>query len=146
MSRRTANLLLIGLLLILELVWSANTQAVHAAPAPALRYLQVTHVRSQRTSWEPIPASQFSTVNDHGGNWLQVQTAELGYGSNPIAMFNGQRMTRVASSPILNSSRIVEGWYYVWQINTNVTSGTFTYQNTSTNSPWNTMSDRVFIK
>lgn len=146
MSRRIWHLLFVGFLLTLEFFWSAQIQSVSAAPAPPLTYLQVTYVRSQMKPWEYIRDSQFSTVNDHGGTWLEVETAELGYGTNLIARYNGQKMTNSANTPIVNSSRVVIGWRRVWRINTTITSGTFTYQATSMNSPWNTMSDRLSIK
>lgn len=146
MSHRILNLLFVGLLLTLELLWAAPIQTVFAAPAPPLTYLQVIYVRSQTKSWEYIPDNQFSTLNDHGGSWLEVETAELGYGTNLIALYNGQRMTNASNTPILNSSRAIIGWRRIWRISTSITNGTFTYRATSINSPWNTMSDRLSIR
>lgn len=146
MSRRILHLLFVGLLLTLELLWVVPIQPVSAAPAPPLTYLQVKLVRSQtKQSWEPINDFQLLTITDHGGGWLEVVTTEKGYGKNLIARYNQQKMTLISSTPFPPSGTI-EGWHRLWRINTTITNGTFTYQATSINSPWNTMSDRLSIK
>jgi hypothetical protein len=115
-------------------------------PAPKLTYLQVYAViSSQHPTYEYVGQNQFSTVYDHGGAEMYVVTAELGYGNNPIAQMNGARLTQFRSQAIVDSSGTVIGWYRWWNSN-GIQGGRFTYQNTSTNYPWNTMSDWLDIR
>lgn len=117
-----------------------------AAPAPALSYLQVLAVASANSpTWEYVVRDQFLTNVDHGGAWLYIATEERGYGYTPVAKFNGVTIAQYKSDPIVENGIIV-GYIRYWYITSNTASGQFTYQNTSTNSPWNTMSDWISIK
>lgn len=77
---------------------------------------------------------------------MYIVTAELGYGYTQIAKFNGSNLTELQSEFIdLDGDTIVDGWYTWWDASGNE-SGSFNYQNTSTNSPWKTMYDTMNIK
>ncbi|MBI3286285.1 MAG: DUF4879 domain-containing protein [Burkholderiales bacterium] len=134
---------------------------VQTLAAPALTFLQVDYVYSQKWgSYEPVSGHQTSTVNDHGGSWLWIITDELGYGDNPVATWNGGQVSLaknfVTQSICVNWARTgydipcqagqtVVGFRKYWDFTGNE-SGVFTYQNQSTNSPWNTMFDSMSIK
>lgn len=136
-----------------------STKALRTnGPAGGLVYLQVTHVHSANASWESISEWQQSTSYDHGGPAITVVTDEIGYGSNPIARFNGRQLpssSMIQQKPICaNASSVslgcspgqtIVGYRRYWLI-TGSQSGLFGYQNTSTNSPWNTMSDSLTIR
>lgn len=129
------------------------------APADPLTYVEVDYVGSSTQGWEPIAVDAFSTSKDHGGATLLVRVIEVGYGTNPIAEMNGS---------ILSSSKNYENTRLCWNFSGYLTfdcqagmliagyaryydlsgnqSGTFEYQNTSINSPWNTEYDRLYIQ
>lgn len=119
---------------------------VAAAPAPALTYLQIVAVASANSpSWEYVGRDQLLTNVDHGGAWLYIATQERGYGFTPVAKYNGVTVAQDSSDPIVENGLVV-GYTRYWYITQNTANGQFTYQNTSTNSPWNTMSDWINIK
>lgn len=73
-------------------------------------------------------------------------TAELGYGHVRTAKINGVHLKEYDRLPIdTNGDTIVDGWYILWHAS-GYENGAFTYQNTSSNAPWNTMSDNMYIK
>jgi hypothetical protein len=116
-----------------------------SAPAPQLTYLEAYAViSSQHPTYEYLSQYQYSTSSDHGGANLYIVTIEYGYGSNPIARLNGGTLTQVQSQAITNSSGTIIGWFRWWDAS-GYQNGQFTYQNTSINSPWNTMYDQVSI-
>lgn len=129
------------------------------APAPSLSYLQISYVGSSNYGgWETISSSQISTVYDHGGTQLRVITDEIGYGNIPVARINGGALPSTAnyqtayicqsgSSYVTpcSSGQIIVGYRKYWKLD-GYQSGIFAYQNTSTNSPWNTLSDSISIK
>ena len=138
--------LLVGCAVVLALFSVSTPAHVAAAPAPALSYLQIVAVASANSpTWEYVGRDQFLTNVDHGGAWLYIATQERGYGFTPVAKFNGVTVAQDKSEPIVESGLIV-GYTRYWYITTNTANGQFTYQNTSTNSPWNTMSDWISIK
>lgn len=136
----------LSFMLVFVLIFSFSLASL-AAPAPALSYLEVTGViSSQSPSIENISRYQFSTTNDHGGAELYIRTIEYGYGYSRVAKMNGTVLPLYSSSTFdSNGDSIVDG-YVCWWNASGYNSGTFTYQNTSTNSPWNTMSDSITIK
>lgn len=117
------------------------------APAPPLSYLEVyAAISTQQQDYEYFSPDQLSSVYDHGGAELYIVTAELGYGHIRYAKFNGGNLEELERQHIdLDGDTIVDGWYIWWDASGNE-SGTFNYQNTSTNFPSNTMSDSIFIK
>jgi hypothetical protein len=125
----------------------AGMEQAISAPAPALSQVKVIGVISSNyPNWESIPQGNLSTQQDHGGPQLCVQTQEVGYGRNQIAQFNGNRLTERSSAPTLGAGRVVTGWTRVWCYQGSFTSGTFTFQATSINFPWNTLSTRLYIR
>ena len=120
--------------------------AATRAPAPPLTYLEsYAVISSNHPTYEYLSQSQFSTIYDHGGAEMYVVTVELGYGGNPIAQLNGSYLSQIDSLSITDAGGTIIGWYRLWNANGHQ-SGQFTYQNTSINSPWNTMSDWVMIQ
>lgn len=117
------------------------------SPAPPLTYLQIYAASStQHPDWEIFSDNQTSSVADHGGVELYIVTVELGYGSNNIARMNSSSVPLYDSASLdLDGDSIIDGWMYQWNAS-GYNSGTFTYQSTSINSPWNTMSDRMNIR
>lgn len=135
------------LCLVLSLGSAVNA---YAAPAPPLTDLQVYAVWSINSpiypEYEYFSSSQFSSIHNHGGGEMYIVTYEIGIGSNRIAKMNGQNLTAVRYDPIdLNGDRIIDGWYYYWDASA-FENGNFTYQCTSINSPYNTMSDSIYIR
>lgn len=125
----------------------AGIEQAISAPAPALSGVSVIGVISSNyPNWESIPQGNLSTQKDHGGSQLCVQTQEVGYGTNQIAQFNGNRLIERSSAAILGAGRVVTGWTRVWCYQGSFTSGTFTFQATSINFPWNTLSTRLYIR
>lgn len=121
--------------------------ASFTASAPPLTQLGMYVVESAQGGAEYITSStQFSTVNDHGGNPFYIYTYEIGYSQNRIAKLNGSMLNQVGSQAIdLNGDSIIDGYYRIWDASGH-TGGTFTYQATSINSPWNTMSTSIYIQ
>lgn len=120
------------------------------APAPPLSFLQVYAVRSSNylnfQEYEYFSENQMSSLYDHGGSQMQIVTVELGYGQQGVAKMNNIQLSLIQSRPIdLNGDYIVDGFFKWWNAN-GYQSGTFSYQNTSLNSPWNTMYDSIYIK
>lgn len=130
--------------------------AVARAPAPPLTAMWVYAVGSTDCGWE-YTAGLTTTTCNHGGAQLRSAVLEIGYGSNPVAWMNGGLLpssARYASTPVC-----VTGGYYTWPCTAGQTvvgflneynldgyqNGIFKYQNTSTNSPWNTMSVQISI-
>jgi len=115
--------------------------------APPLTELEVVAVgSSQYQGYELIAENQVRTLEDHGGAVLYIVTGEIGYGANPIARINGDSLECIDYEFIdYNDDNIVDGFYYWWDAS-GYQNGTFTYQNTSDNYPYNTMSDWIDIQ
>lgn len=117
-----------------------------AQPAPPLSSVQVGAVGSGRfPNGETINQNQFATRLDHGGNYLEVVTVEYGYSSSRVARFAGSTMRETKTQYILNGNRVV-GFLRLWRYNGNVTSGQFTYQATSSNAPFRTLSTWINVR
>jgi Domain of unknown function (DUF4879) len=133
------------------------SRRVTEAAAPRLSFLQIAFVGSSNIGWEGITALQSMTSNDHGGAQLRVVTEEIGYGNLPVARFNGSVLANsknyfteticwngsVYVIPCSAGQTIV-GYRKYWNLD-GYQIGSFSYQNKSTNSPWNTMSDSISI-
>lgn len=135
----------------------ARGAVVATGSAPALSYLQISNIGSSQVGWEAIGAAQTHTAQDHGGAQLRVVTDELGYGHVRVARFNGgvlpisanhltQRICWNGSAYVLSCSagQTVAGFRRYWKLD-GKQNGSFSYQNSSTNPPWNTMSDSISI-
>jgi Domain of unknown function (DUF4879) len=119
---------------------------VALAPAPSITQLQVYAVRSANyPSWEYLSSSQYSTTIDHGGSWMDLVTYQYGYGNNPICKLNSVNLSNWHTEYITDSAGTIIGFIYYW-IADGHQGGKWTYQDTSMNSPFNTMSDWATVK
>ncbi|MDF5713222.1 MAG: DUF4879 domain-containing protein [Rhizonema sp. NSF051] len=129
-------------------------QKAFAAPAPPLTALRVTGVYSDMGSvsgnggWEyPIPmTSSISTQYSHYGNVIGVYVCETGYGQNSIAKFNGNPMKLDRSDPQPDSSGTITGYCRLWEYDNSFNGGTFTYQASSINAPFRTLSLSFYVR
>jgi hypothetical protein len=130
--------------------------AVALAAAPPLTAMWVYAVGSTNCGWEST-AGLTTTACNHGGAQLRSAVLEIGYGASRVARMNGAVLpssAMYASTPVC-----VTGGYYTWPCTAGQTvvgflneynldgyqNGLFKYQNTSSNSPWNTMSVQISI-
>ncbi|MDI9689709.1 YolA family protein [Burkholderia cenocepacia] len=130
--------------------------AVARAPAPPLTAMWVYAVGSTDCGWE-YTAGLTTTTCNHGGAQLRSAVLEIGYGASRVAWMNSGVLpssAMYASTPVC-----ITGGYYTWPCTAGQTvvgflneynldgyqNGIFKYQNTSTNSPWNTMSVQISI-
>jgi len=112
--------------------------------AKPLSYLQVCAVYSSNCpQWEWLE-NKLSSSEDHGGAKMYIVTKELGYGNRSIAQMNGRDLKLIKTEYISQYGEII-GYYFYWDAS-GYDGGTFTYENTSMNSPWNTMSDSIYIR
>jgi Domain of unknown function (DUF4879) len=143
------------MLLALSAASLLATATVAAAPAPPLSYVQIRYVGSSTQGWEPIADGNFTTSLDHGGALMRVVTVEVGYGSSRIARMNGSVLPSSAnyqsdafcSSNFLTPcqpGQTIVGFTRYWNVD-GYPGGTFSYQSTSINYPFNTMSDTLNI-
>jgi hypothetical protein len=126
------------------------------SPAPPLTELYIYAIGSSNCDWEST-LNLSTTKCDHGGSQLRAAVLEIGYGSNSIAWMAGGILPSSAmygSTPVC----VING-YYDWPCLPGQTvvgflneytldghqNGIFKYQNTSTNSPWNTMTKQISI-
>lgn len=133
-----------------------ESELMARAPAPPLSSMWVYAVGSTDCGWEST-VGMTTTACDHGGEQLRTAVLEIGYGYNHIAWMNGGLLpssTMYSSTPVC-----VTGSNYTWPCTAGQTvvgflneynvdghqNGLFKYQNTSTNSPWNTMSVQISI-
>ncbi|UYX52454.1 YolA family protein [Bacillus thuringiensis] len=114
-----------------------------AGPAAPLSSLNVVQVESEQGGVEMINPNNFSTTRNHGGSHLYITTKEIGYGQNPFAKMNGSAVKSIGST-IIGGNPIV-GWYYKWDASGHQ-QGTFEYQKTSINYPFNTMRTSIYIQ
>lgn len=129
--------------------------SVVAAPAAPLSYVQVRYVGSSNIGWEAISDSMPSTIQNHGGAQLRVLTVEVGYGISRVAKINGTTLPSSANYQTIafcgsnfltpcSAGQTIVGYSRYWNLD-GYQGGSFYYQTTSINSPWNTMSDTLNI-
>lgn len=136
----------------------AKSGVVPFAPAPPLTQMFVYAVGSTNCGWEYMTTiGQIATTCNHGGAQLRSAVLEIGYGSIPVAWMNGGVLP--SSANYQTTLVCIVGSSYSWPCPVGSTvvgflryynldgyqSGIFRYQNTSTNSPWNTMSTQINI-
>lgn len=115
------------------------------AAAPPLTEFYVYSVSSEdQPDGEVIQHSSTvyptATVQDHGGSWLRVTTFEMGYASSRVATYNNISMKRERIQSVdLDGDRIIDGYFVTWLYEGNFSSGYFSANSKSANSPWNTM-------
>ena len=115
------------------------------AAAPPLTEFYVHGVTSENyPNGETIQHSSSvyptATVLDHGGSWLRVTTFEMGYAKSRVATFNNTPMKRERIQSVdVDGDRVIDGYFVTWLYEGDVTSGYFSANSKSANSPWNTM-------
>lgn len=125
---------------------TASAEGVRSS-APPLTYLEVyAACSSQYPNWEYFSEDQVYSVQDHGGDEMYIVTAELGYGSTRFARMNGSLLSSYNVQYIdLDGDSVIDGFFYYWDAS-GYQGGNFTYENTSSNYPWNNMSDSIRIR
>ncbi len=84
---------------------------------------------------EIINPGQVGTVNGHAGNTMTFTITEQGYGYTPVAKYNGVQLPDGPVTTITDSRGIVTGFTRQFTYSGSyVSGGTFTYQNTPSNS------------
>jgi len=139
--------------------WVA-AQSGQKAPAPPLSLVTIVAVGSTNAGgWEYMTHNdQLSTTVDHGGAELKVVVVEVGYGRAPIASMNGGVLPRSAEylteglclnggdyTPSCAPGQTIAAWRRYYDL-AGEQGGNFTYQNTSINAPFNTLSTRINIR
>ena len=144
MNKKVLNILLICIVL-----FGIGSQSF-AGSAPPLTEIKVILVESEDVPMEFIRKNQASTQFDHGGSYIYVTTEEKGYSSHRYAKFNNQKAELIRSESVVGYNNIITGWKRTWKLyvssNNSSNRGDFTYEATSANYPWNTMSTSIYIK
>ena len=131
------------------------------APAPGVTFLQVVNVCSTQ-GCDTISSGQLATQITHKGPQVYAYVWEIGYGRGEIAKQGGALLTsgqQIAYNPVclfsgsytINcpSGYTIVGFRYVWNVGYYLSQGyaqNFTAQDTSLNSPFNTLSTALQIK
>ena len=140
---------------------SASSISTMSGPAPQLSYLHIYAIYSAlHGGWEYLAPTQIRTNYYHGGNPLIAVTIEIGYGFSQKGRINNGTLPASANyrndaicwdaygtslvSPC-SAGETVAGYFRYWNL-TGDQGTTFTYQNTSENYPWTTLSAAIFIK
>jgi hypothetical protein len=135
-----------------------TTDGVVRAPAPPLTAMWVYAVASSTCNGWEYTVGLTATTCDHGGAQLRTAVLEIGYGSNSIAWMNGGIQPN--SAMYKNTPVCITGGSYTWPCTAGQTivgflreynldghqGGVFKYQNTSINSPWNTLGVQISIR
>jgi hypothetical protein len=138
---------------------TAANAALRAPAAPLTRELVYAVGSTQYGGWEYMTEiGQQNTVGDHGGAQMRVVVQEIGHGNTPLAWMlevllplsaNYQNDAICISNGYYVSpcpvGSIVVGYYRYYNVD-GWFNGWFTYQNTSTNSPWNTLLTSMYIQ
>lgn len=126
--------------------------------APPLTQTFIYAVGSTNCGWEYMTTiGQASTTCDHGGAVLRAAVVEIGYGSNPTAFMYGLQRPIYMNYTTLPVCII--GSYYSWACPASYTivgflrlyavdsyqDGPFGFQDTSANSPFNTIYTEINI-
>jgi hypothetical protein len=105
-----------------------NSGPVLHAPAPKVSHINVYAVASPNGGQEiyGFNSNPLSTANDHGGDWIQCVTFQIGYDSSHFGTLAGNKMTNNWSEAIdLDGDRIVDAWAYSWVYEAPSTGGQF---------------------
>lgn len=115
--------------------------------APPLTDLFIYAARSSNyPQYEYFARNQVSSVQDHGGAELYIVTYEKGYGKNRFARMNGDLLDMADWLWFDDNGDNVNDGVYIWWDASGYPYGNFTYESTSQNSPYNTMSDFMYIE
>lgn len=98
------------------------------APAPKVSHISVYAVVSPNGGQEiyGYNNSPLSTTNDHGGDWIQAITFQVGYSSSNFGTLAGSQMENNWDEPIdLNGDRVIDAWAYSYVYEAPSTGGQF---------------------
>jgi hypothetical protein len=143
---------------ITEVVATENGERMQAragGAAPALSVLRMNTVYSTNVGSEGV-VGRTSTVQNHGGVEMLAFVFTLGYGNTPYATMNGAVIAsnKIDVAAICKTStayvycvagQTAVGWMYQVDLS-GFQSGLLAFQQTSLNSPWNTMSASIYIQ
>lgn len=125
------------------------------APAPGITYFQTYAVISANASasWEYLSSSQFSTVADHGGAWIDVAVLEYGYGNGNATLNSAAAALRdtqylcgpLSSLHVCNVGESVTGFMHYYEY-INTSGGFFNAFSNSIAYPWGQWTDSVNIR
>ena len=137
------------------LAWIMGAQVASAASAPPLTEIKVLKVQSPSCGLEDIRPGQAQTTCDHEGPNIKVYVLEVGYGRAPQVALDGievngvrERVCAYDNGNLTECSGAVSkivGFLYIFDL-AGKQRGTFTFSNTSINSPGNTLSTQLYIK
>lgn len=105
-----------------------NGGPVLHAPAPKVSHINVYAVASPNGGQEiyGFNSNPLSTANDHGGNWIQCITFQIGYDSSHFGTLAGNKMTNNWSEPIdLDGDRVIDAFAHSWLYEAPSTGGQF---------------------
>lgn len=105
-----------------------NGGPVPHAPAPKVSHINVYAVASPNGGQEiyGFNSNPFSTAHDHGGDWIQCVTFQIGYDSSHFGTLAGNKMTNNWSEPIdLDGDRVIDAFAYSWLYEAPSTGGQF---------------------
>ena len=132
-----------------------GTSAVWAASAPPLSQVKVIKVQSSACGLEDIADGQAQTQCNHSGASIKVYVLEVGYGRAPQVGLDGvevngvrERVCAYDNGNLTECSGAVSkivGFLYIFDL-ADKQRGTFTFSNTSINSPGNTLATQLYIK
>ena len=144
-----------GLMTGLCLAVTLNSATVSAASAPPLSEIKVLKVQSPSCGLEDIRPGQVQTSCDHQGPNIKVYVLEVGYGRAPQVGLDGvevngvrERVCAYDNGNLTECSGAVSkivGFLYIFDL-ADKQRGTFTFSNTSINSPGNTLATQLYIK
>lgn len=131
-----------------------GAQTAVAASAPPLSEVKVLKVESPGCGFEDITEGQAQTRCNHSGPSIKVYVLEVGYGRQPHVALDGFEVNGTRSKVCaFNNGNLTDctertkmvGYLYIFDL-AGKQEGTFTFSNTSTNAPGNTMSTQLYIK
>lgn len=123
-----------------------DNNAVLRGSAPPLTDLFIyAAISSNYPQYEYFSRNQLSSVQDHGGAELYIVTYERGYGKNRFARMNGDLLDMHQWLWFDDNGDYVNDGVYIWWDASGYPYGTFTYESTSSNYPYNRMSDSIYI-
>jgi len=120
----------------------------HSDPAPAISAVWVYGISTQYGADEyNSNGLGYSTQWGHAGTTMDFYTQENGYGCNPVAQLNGNNLTMISQTSVVDpTTGIVTGFRFQYRYSgAYLSGGTFTFQDTSANSPWNTASTTLNV-
>jgi Domain of unknown function (DUF4879) len=138
--------------------FGTNDREQALAAAAPLTYLQVRTIYSSAAGYDYLSETATATAKDHGGGTsLRGFVLEVGYGGTPIIKMSGavvpsskttSRAMCWINATTLNyctAGQTIAGWWWTIDLG-QYQEGTLVFSDTSLNSPWNTMSDQIYVR